>query len=76
MQHKSRGSPHPELRIPDVLQHFWSRHAPTHVSERYTKLLQDRGYRLEWAERIGMGSDLPARSIGQLGQLIPFRKTG
>ncbi len=61
---------------PDVLQHFWSGHAPTHVSERYTKLLQDRDYRLEWAERISMGFDLPARSIGQLGQLIQFRKTG
>lgn len=61
---------------PDVLQHFWSGHAPTHVSERYTKLLQDRDYRLEWAERIGMGFDLPVRSIGQLGQLIQFRKTG
>jgi hypothetical protein len=61
---------------PDVLQHFWSGHAPTHVSERYTKLLQDRAYRLEWAEKIGMGFELPARSIGQLGLLIPFRKTG
>ena len=61
---------------PDALQHFWSGHAPTHVSERYTKLLQDREYRLEWAEKIGMGFDLPTRSIGQLGQLIPFRKVG
>jgi hypothetical protein len=48
---------------PDALQHFWSGHAPTHVSERYTKLLQDRDYRLEWAEKIGMGFELPARSI-------------
>lgn len=61
---------------PDALQHFWSGHAPTHVSERYTKLLQDRDYRLEWAEKIGMGFELPARSTGQLGQLIQFRKAG
>src|SRR5271165_2558934 len=45
-------------------------------STRETKLLQDREYRLEWAEKIGMGFDLPTRSIGQLGQLIPFRKVG
>ena len=61
---------------PEFLQHFWSGHAQTHVSERYTKLLQDRGYRLEWAENIGMGFDLPARSSGQRGLLIPFRKVG
>ena len=61
---------------PEFLQHFWSGHAQTHVSERYTKLLQDRDYRLEWAEKIGTGFDLPARSTGLRGLLIPFRKTG
>lgn len=61
---------------PEALQHFWSGHAATHVSERYTKLLQDRDYRLEWAEKIGMGFEFPACSTGQLGQLIQFRKTG
>jgi hypothetical protein len=48
---------------PDALQHSWSGHAPTHVSERYTKLLQDRDFRLEWAEKIGMGFELPARLV-------------
>jgi hypothetical protein len=48
---------------PDALQHFWSGHAPTHISERYTKLLQDRDYRLRWAEKIGMGFELPAVSV-------------
>ena len=64
---------------PDALEHFWSGHAQTHVSECYTKLLQDRDYRLEWTEKIGLGFDLPARStgqLGQLGQLIQFRKVG
>jgi len=61
---------------PDVLQHFWSGHAPTHVSERYTKLLQDRDYRLEWAEKIGMGFELPARSVAPRAPLIMFRKAG
>jgi len=40
---------------PKALQHFWSGHAPTHVSERYKKLLKQRDWRLEWAEKIGMG---------------------
>lgn len=61
---------------PDALQHFWSGHAPTHVSERYTKLLQDRDYRLEWAEKIGMGFELPAVSAAPRAPLIMFRKTG
>jgi len=65
-----------KLDCPDALEHFWSGHAQTHVSERYTKLLQERDYRLEWAEKIGMGFDLPAPSVGLRGLLIPFRKTG
>ena len=61
---------------PDALQHFWSGHAPTHISERYTKVLQDRDYRLEWAEKIGMAFTLPAVSVGKLGKLLAFRKAG
>lgn len=61
---------------PDALQHFWSGHAPTHVSERYTKLLQDRDYRLGWAEKIGMGFVLPAVSVAPHAPLIVFRKAG
>jgi len=59
-----------------ALEHFWSGHAHTHVSERYTKLLQDRDYRLEWAEKIGMGFNLPARSVAPRAPLIMFRKIG
>lgn len=44
---------------PDHLKHFWSGHAQRHVSERYIKLLSDRAFRLDWAERIGMGFKLP-----------------
>jgi integrase len=40
---------------PDVLNHSWSGHAPKHVSERYERLHGEREYRLEWAERIGLG---------------------
>jgi integrase len=53
---------------PEALRHFWSGHAPKHVSERYTKLREERDFRLEWVERIGLGFDLPT-PIGQLGQL-------
>ena len=61
---------------PKPLQHFWSGHAQTHVSERYTKLLKNRDFRLEWAEKIGMGFELPARSFAPRTPLIMFRKTG
>jgi hypothetical protein len=40
-----------------------------HVSERYTKLREERDFRMEWAERIGPGFDVPP-SIGQL-RLVP-----
>jgi hypothetical protein len=65
-----------KAECPPALEHFWSGHAQTHVSERYTKLLQQREYRLEWAEKIGLGFELPKHAVGQLGQLIPFRKVG
>ena len=51
---------------PDALQHFWSGHAHAHVSERYVKLLQDREYRLEQAERIGLGLQRPVGLRGLL----------
>src|SRR6516225_4300349 len=38
--------------VPQALQHTWSGHARTHVSERYKKLLRQREWRLEWAEKI------------------------
>jgi len=60
---------------PEVLKHFWAGHAPKHVSERYIKLTRDRDYRLGWAERIGLGFELPGTSnLGRLGRLLQFRK--
>lgn len=59
---------------PDFLKHFWSGHEQTHISERYTKLSESRDFRLEWAERIGLGFELPGAKVGQLGQLVQFRK--
>jgi len=59
---------------PEALKHFWSGHAPKHVSERYVKLAQDRDFRLMWAEKIGLGFALPGASSGLRGQLLQFRK--
>ena len=55
---------------PEVLRHFWSGHAQTHVSERYTKLLERRDYRLQWAERLGLGFELHNNSanLGRPGR--------
>ena len=53
---------------PDSLKHFWSGHAQKHISERYVKLIEEREYRLEWAERIGLGFKIPT-SVGLLGLL-------
>jgi hypothetical protein len=58
-----------KTECPEVLRHFWSGHAPKHISERYTKLRQEREFRLEWAEKIGLGFELPP-SIGQL-RIVP-----
>jgi hypothetical protein len=44
-------------------------HAPGHVSERYTKLKVERGFRWEWADKIGLGFELP-RQFGQL-RIVP-----
>ena len=59
---------------PEALKHFWSGHAPRHVSERYVKLVQDRDFRLMWSDRVGLGFELPNGIQGQLGQLVQFAK--
>jgi len=61
---------------PDALLHFWSGHAQTHVSERYTKLLRQRDFRLDWTEKIGPGFELPKAPISNLSNLIEFRRVG
>ena len=47
------------------------------------KLIADREYRLTWAEKIGLGFELPEGSTvgqdarnGRLGLLILFREVG
>jgi hypothetical protein len=57
---------------PEFLRHFWSGQAQRHVSERYIKMLQERAFRLEWAEKVGMGFKVP---VGPLGLLLQMRKS-
>jgi len=60
---------------PKPLKHFWSGHAPKYVSERYVKLTQDRDFRLMWPESLDL--ELPGTAkVGQLGQLLQFRRVG
>jgi integrase len=59
---------------PEALKHFWSGHAPKHVSERYVKLATDREFRLMWAEKIGLGFELPNALGGRNGRILEFRK--
>jgi integrase len=63
-------------RCPEVLRHFWSGHNQTHVSERYIKFLQKREWRLQFADKIGLGFELPGADFGATGRLIEFRKVG
>jgi hypothetical protein len=57
---------------PEPLKHFWSGHAPRHVSERYVKLAQDQNFLLMWVDRIGLGFKLPEGA--EVEQLLQFRK--
>jgi hypothetical protein len=69
--------------VPAALQHTWSGHAKSHVSEVYKKLLKQREWRLRWAEKTGSGFTLPGHqqaaaeaSNGKPGKLLQFRKVG
>ena len=69
--------------VPAALQHTWSGHAKSHVSEVYKKLLKQREWRLRWAEKTGTGFTLPDHqqaaaeaSNGKPGKLLHFRKVG
>jgi hypothetical protein len=68
--------------VPAALQHTWSGHAKSHVSEVYKKLLKQRE-NLRWAEKTGTGFTLPGHqqaaakgSNGEPGKLLHFRKVG
>ena len=44
------------------------------ISERYVKLGQDRDFRLVWADRIGLGFEMPELQMGNLGNCCNFQK--
>jgi len=69
--------------VPAALQHTWSGHAKSHVSEVYKKLLKQREWRLRRADKTGTGFTLPGHqqaaaeaSNGKPGKLLQFRKVG
>jgi len=69
--------------VPPALQHTWSGHAKSHVSEVYKKLLKQREWRLRWAEKAGTGFTLPSHQKaaaevpnGKSGKILEFRKVG
>src|SRR5215467_11332628 len=53
--------------FPKDLEHFWMGHKPQHVSDLYSALKDDVEFRQSWAEKIGLGFELP--------QPIPESKT-
>jgi hypothetical protein len=69
--------------VPAALQHAWSGHAKSHVSEVYKKLLKQREWRLRWAEKAGTGFTLPGHQEaaaevpnGKSGKILEFRRVG
>jgi hypothetical protein len=68
---------------PAALQHTWSGHAKSHVSEVYKKLLKQREWRLRWAEKAGTGFTLLGHQQvaaetpnGKSGKILEFRRVG
>ena len=47
-------------RAPEDLIRFWLGHSDTSVTDGYSKLAEDEEYRLEVAESVGTGFDVPA----------------
>jgi len=48
------------LRTPEDLIRFWYGHARKSITDSYSKLDQDLKHRLEVAETVGLGFDVPA----------------
>jgi integrase len=50
-------------RVPEDLIQFWIGHAEKSVTDGYSKVKEDVGFRKEVAERIGLGFELPPSRI-------------
>jgi len=55
--------------LPRGIRLFWMGHAEESMTDHYNKIKEDRGARKEWAERCGVGFDLPSR-----GQIVPISR--
>jgi integrase len=49
--------------VPEDLIHFWAGHAGKSVTDDYSKLKDDLGFRKEVAIRVGLGFELPSKNI-------------
>jgi len=45
-------------RVPEDLLRFWLGHADKNVTDRYSKVKEDVGFRKDWAGNIGLGFEL------------------
>jgi len=57
-------------RTPEDLIRFWLGHSKACVTDSYSKVSDDIEYRLEVAEKIGTGFDLPAMMIPMVPRKI------
>ena len=53
--------------LPHGIRLFWMGHAEKTMTDRYNKIKEDRKTRREWAERSGIGFELPERA-----QVVPI----
>jgi integrase len=57
----------------ELLIDYWMGHSNTGMGSRYTKqLVQNRKFREEWTEKVGLGFEIPKSAISELG-LIALR---
>ena len=47
--------------VPKDLEYFWLGHADEEIGDLYSKLMHDVEYRMDVAERVGVGFDVPGR---------------
>jgi hypothetical protein len=59
--------------FPRDLEHYWIGHAPRHVSDQYSALKEDVEFREVWAEKVGLGFELPTGLLeSKSSQLDPI----
>ena len=60
---------------PDGLQKFWLGHAGETMTDLYDKVKEDLQFRLEWAEKCGIGFDLPEFGLSIVPKVPNVPKT-